>query len=77
MMITSNTALIRSGISVTGCELGIPANPVSDGGHAVFVDCTKMVPHIPYDQFPAQAVRMNSIFEGGIRAVEIGSFMLT
>lgn len=55
-------------------EKGVPTVQ-PPGGHGVFLDAKQFAPHIPQDQFPAQAIAVALYIEGGIRCVEIGSVM--
>ncbi|EGO64497.1 tryptophanase [Acetonema longum] len=46
------------------------------GGHGVFVDAKAMFPQIPYYEFPGQVLAVELYKEAGIRACDIGSYML-
>lgn len=45
------------------------------GGHAVYIDAKRFLPHVPPPQYPGQSVVCDLYVRGGIRSVEIGSVM--
>jgi tyrosine phenol-lyase len=53
-------------------DAGVPiVRPV--GGHGVFLDAARFLPHIPRDQFPAQALAAALYVDSGVRAMERGA----
>jgi tyrosine phenol-lyase len=52
-------------------DWGIPVvRPI--GGHAVYLDARAFYPHIPQDQFPAQALAAALYVDSGVRSMERG-----
>lgn len=45
------------------------------GGHAVYIEAGQLLPHIPKDRFPGQALAVELYREGAVRTIEVGSLM--
>ncbi len=56
-------ALIRSGVPVV--------RPI--GGHGIFIDAARFLPHIPREEFPSQALAAALYVQSGVRAMERGA----
>ena len=52
-------------------EYGVPiVKPI--GGHGIFVDAKKFLPHIPQNDFPAQTLAAEVYLDSGVRTMERG-----
>ncbi len=65
-----STAYLGDGLRKAGVPIVEPP-----GGHAVYVDANRFLPHIAQNQFRAQSLACSLYQEGGIRTVEIGMLM--
>jgi tryptophanase len=57
-------------------EAGVPVMQPA-GGHAVYLDAGKILPHLSHEELPDQALAVELYREGGIRGVELGSVMFS
>ncbi len=64
----AQTAYLGEGLLAAGVPIVEPP-----GGHAIYIDAGRLLPHIPVDQFPGQALTIEMYLAGSIRAVELGS----
>ncbi len=65
---TGQVAQLAQNLINAGVPIMEPA-----GGHAVYLDAKRFLPHIPQEQFPGQVIVINLYIESGIRAVELGT----
>jgi len=65
-----STAYVVEKLDAMGVPVFKPA-----AGHAVYLDASAFLPHVPPYEFPGQALACALYLEGGIRSCEIGSLM--
>ena len=65
-----STEYLAEKVYASGVPIVRPA-----GGHAVYLDAKALLPHVPPEQYPAQALAVELYRNGGVRGVEIGSVM--
>ncbi len=63
-------ARLAEGMRAAGVPLVEPS-----GGHAVFLDAVRFLPHVPQTAYPAQSLACELYADGGVRGVEVGGVM--
>ena len=63
-------AILGSKLTAFGVPVQLPY-----GGHAIFVDASKVLSHLPKEHFRAQTLGVELYIEAGVRGVEIGAIM--
>jgi tyrosine phenol-lyase len=66
-----STAYLGEKIAAAGVPIVEPP-----GGHAIYIDASALLPHIPPLEYPGQSLACELYLAGGIRSCEIGSVML-
>lgn len=66
----SSVSYFGRGLEAAGLKVVKPF-----GGHAVYIDAGKSLPHIPQKYYPAQSLSIALYEELGLRGVEVGSVM--
>jgi tryptophanase len=66
----ASTAYVQRHIADVGVPTMQPA-----GGHAVYIDARRFLPHIPPLEYPGQSLAVELYVHGGIRGCEIGTAM--
>ena len=67
---TGQVQMLCGALDEAGVPVILPA-----GGHAVYIDAARFLPHVPPSQFPGQAIVCELYVDAGIRGVEVGSLM--
>jgi len=65
-----STAYLGEALAASGVPVILPI-----GGHAVYIDARRLLPHIPPLEYPGHSLAVELYHEGGIRGVEIGTVM--
>jgi tryptophanase len=66
----ASTGYVWQHLADAGVPLLRPA-----GGHAVYLDARRFLPHVPPSQLPGQSLSIALYLEAGVRSVEIGTVM--